>query len=154
MVDNSSSKSTNQEKKSNAPFLKGEVFKAPCPFLRAMRYETDWDTFEQKEILSWKPGLKWENEFTGESFATAHGMGECVWTIVDTHKLPAPYKTRVFFIRTWIDPDGRSFGKKDLKVLAAHTLRHRINKWENKKYDVDIVDFTDADKRRLLEEVA
>lgn len=137
-------------------FEQGQVFKVECPFLRASR--EDYDFFELSDpnyrpvkVLSWKPGSQWGGDGYDESYPEAHGMGFVIYTVIDTHQLPKPYRARVFYLRSWIDPDGRAFGKKDVKITTPQALHYKINKWKNRTYDVEIVDLNEADKKKMLE---
>jgi len=139
-------------------FKQGEIIKVECPFLRIAHdgYEAPDPSeptylYKPVKVMSWMPGTKWSDDGYGESYAECHGMGFVVYTIIDTHKLPKPYRERVFYLRSWIDPDDRAFGKKDVKITTPQALRYKINKWDSRTYDVEIVDLTEADKKRLLE---
>ena len=135
-------------------FEQGQVFKVECPFLRTAHDDFCSDPEINRwpeKVLGWRPGNIWHEEGYGESYAEAHGMGYCVYTVIDTHKLPPPYRERVFYLRSWIDPDGRCFGKKDVKITTPQALHYKINKWKSRTYDVEIVELSEADKTRILE---
>ena len=135
-------------------FEPGQVFKVECPFIRTTF--TDYDLLEADPTkdpvaIGWRPGVRWTGDGFHDDYPEAHGMGFVIYTVIDTHKLPKPYRARVFYLRSWIDPDGRAFGKKDIKMTTYQVLRHKIDKWKNRTYDVEIVDLTESDKQKLLE---
>jgi hypothetical protein len=133
-------------------FTAGESFTVECPFLRTA-YEaaefTDGRLVDKIE-LGWRPGANFESDGCGETWAYSHGIGQAVYKIIDIHKLPFPHKTRVFYIRTWIDPDGKPLGKKTVQILTPNALRERINKARDRSFDLEIVEFSDADAKRLV----
>ncbi len=132
-------------------FEAGQVFTVDCPFLRTAYLNgqfTDGRWIEEIE-LGWRPGVNFENDGSGETWAYAHGMGRSVYKIIDLHKLPHPHKTRVFYIRTWIDPDGKTLGKKTIQILVPNALRDRLKKAEERAFEIDIVEFTEADAKRM-----
>lgn len=54
--------------------------------------------------------------------AVADAMGAQVITVVSVHR-PGRFPTRVFYTRQWRDPDGKLFGKGNLRVLSIHHFR-------------------------------
>jgi hypothetical protein len=80
---------------------------------------------------SWKPGVERVPVYPDSDEAVFHGEGFMVLTVVDTFK-PGKYPTRVFYTRSWIDPQGRTFGKTKLRMTTvghfktlASGYRHR-----------------------------
>jgi hypothetical protein len=43
-------------------------------------------------------------------------------TVVSRHTPSPKYRERVFFTREYVDPDGRTFGKKRLRMLGARAF--------------------------------
>lgn len=105
---------------------KGEEYRVSCPFVRAVY--TYYDEGGSYSSITWRPGIVFEcaGPHGDDSYPVAHGVGTVVYRIVDIHKLPHPYPARAFYVRTWIDPDGRSFGKTSLRISTADALRRRI----------------------------
>lgn len=130
----------------------GEIITIDCPFLRTACEVSDYrDGRYINEIqLGWKPGQAVEH-YDGDSWWHANGAGKAVYHIVDVHKLPHPYKTRVFYIQTWIDPDGKAMGRKTVKIMAPHNLRERIKRSYERFHDIEMVEFTVADAKRYIE---
>lgn len=102
----------------------GEVFDIPYPFVRE---PTDVYTIEDgwSKELSWRPGLLTKSLGSDGSYAYAHDMGAQILTVVSTHK-PGKYQTRVFYLRSWRDPEGKEFGKPRLRVTAVAAFRRLL----------------------------
>jgi len=86
------------------------------PFVR-----TEKEFFDGKDLQKvkcWRPGIDWEVDDYGDGSPWAEKLGKMVLTEIDSHKLPKPYPERVFYLREWIDPDGRRFGKRNLRIIT------------------------------------
>ena len=105
--------------------IEGETYTVECPFVRTTYTHFDVDGSEERP--SWKPGIEWELSAPDESEAVADGIGSVLYTVVSLHPLPRPYSARVFFVREWIDPDGKRFGKKALRIMGIAAFRRRLN---------------------------
>lgn len=74
------------------------------------------------ETKSWRPGVRYELYSPyGGSTACADGVGQMVLQVVSTHK-PGRYPERVFYIRQWVDPLGKTFGKKKLRITTSQAF--------------------------------
>lgn len=73
-------------------------------------------------IDSWKPGTRAVMVYPDESEDVADGMGWMNLTEVSRHK-PGKYPERVFYVRTFTDPDGRTFGKTHLRMTTAQNFK-------------------------------
>lgn len=94
----------------------GDVFEVEYPFVR-VTYEA-FDEEGTQTLLTWKPGCQYEYIGPeGETEAVYDGMGKQVLTVVDTFK-PGHYPMRVFYTRKWIAPDGREFGRSNLRICT------------------------------------
>lgn len=91
--------------------------KAPYPFVREMVPDFG-GTEAGGEVMSWRPGTRSEFVYPDDAEAVADGVGSIVLTEVSRHK-PGRYPERVFYVRAWIDPDGRRFGKAALRMTTA-----------------------------------
>ena len=76
-------------------------------------------------MLAWRPGViepPLEMRSYGDGWADfirwCHGIGACVLTEIEKVVLPKPYQPRIFYVRTWVDPDGKAFGKTTLRVCT------------------------------------
>ena len=75
------------------------------------------------QTKSWRPGVCYVQQCPyGDPAASADGVGWMVLHVVSVHK-PGKYPERVFFIRTWIDPDGQAFGKTKLRMTTTQAFR-------------------------------
>lgn len=93
--------------------------KAPYPFIRVT--VTLHDEEGPHDVQSWRPGVRGVPVYPGDVEEVADGMGSIVLTEVSRHK-PGRYPERVFYVRQWIDPDGRRFGKPGLRMTTAHAF--------------------------------
>lgn len=76
-----------------------------------------------KYIYRWKPGVA-----QGESESPFyHGMGKMVITEIGRCSIEG-FQSRVFYVRSWIDPDGASFGNlRNLRVIAVSGFTRLIS---------------------------
>jgi hypothetical protein len=110
---------------SKREIIEGRAYELDYPFVRST-YE-GYDEDGPLSTPSWKPGT--------ESFAcapddcedVADAVGRVIYTVVSVHRLPKPYASRVFFVREWINPDGKRFGKKQLRILGISAFSSRLN---------------------------
>lgn len=115
----------------NEPIQVGKTYEVECPYVRTTydHYDADEDGYSCTKRETWKPGVEFEARgyYGDESQAVADGIGKVLYTVVSVHPLPKPYKARVFFLREWIDPDGKRFGKKLLRIMGIGAFRSRLN---------------------------
>ncbi len=105
------------------PFHPGDVFRVEYPFVRDT-YCADVDIESGRDIMAttWRPGTEFvgsqgpDGELTSGAYQ-AHGMGTMVLTVVSVHK-PGRFPTRVFFTREWVNPDGKTFGKRGCRMVT------------------------------------
>lgn len=111
----------------------GDFFRAEWPFERddvAIRENREWREENAKAIAlaggdpflialawEWKPGTRTESE-PGTMWTECDAMGHAEFLVVAVCEMPGRYQDRVFYKRTLIDPDGKRWGGKDLKVAA------------------------------------
>lgn len=102
----------------------GDVFNVPYPFV--LEEVELFDGEGPATTKSWRPGVEYiPTGYYGDSFEpVADGMGEMRLTIVSVHK-PGKYPTRVFFVRQWVDPNGKLFGKTKLRMTTATVFASR-----------------------------
>ena len=96
----------------------GTIIKVKYAFVLTTYSETDSEGSSTGP--SWRPGIEKVVTPSGSDGAMVHGEGFMILTVVDTFK-PGKWPTRVFYTRSWIDPQGRAFGKNNLRVT---TLGH------------------------------
>jgi hypothetical protein len=111
------------------PIQEGRTYEVPYPFVHGTYEEQDFDgeTVSTTTLPTWMPGINSEMVSPDDSEAVADGMGKMLLTVVSVHHLPRPYPTRVFFVREWIDPDGKRFGKKKLHIMTLAAFRRRLS---------------------------
>lgn len=103
----------------------GSVFVVEYPFYREKVRLFDGEG--PYETMSWRPGIYYEQTSPyGDGEAFAHAVGRQTLTVISTHK-PGKYPERVFFTRSWTDPDGKSFGKTKLRITTAGAFRTLSN---------------------------
>lgn len=102
----------------------GAQFTAPYPFKRDGKtlYEPDPEGHGSYEIQCWTPGTRIQLAYDGCGEHWADGTGSVRYTVVDTFR-PGSWPTRVFYMREWIDPDGKVFGKDRLRVTTLGAFR-------------------------------
>lgn len=91
------------------------------PFVRATYEERDEEGVAERE--TWKPGTRYEPiDNMGNGHDVADGVGWMHLTEISRHK-PGKYPERVFYTRLFEDPDGKSFGKRNLRMTTAEAFR-------------------------------
>ena len=97
-----------------------ETYTVEHPFVRAeyQFWEMDSEGAASVKRPTWKPGVKAE-DITGHGDVDyfCDGIGKQVLSVVSRHK-PGKYPERVFYLRAWIDPDGKRFGKSALRIAT------------------------------------
>lgn len=100
----------------------GQEFRIAYPFIKDTYGEYDGEEFVEKP--TWRPGCRYEQCGCDDSEAVADGNGEQIMTVVDVHK-PGKYPARVFYTVSWIDPEGRKFGKGKLHIATVEKFMRR-----------------------------
>lgn len=102
----------------------GQTYETWFPFKRETYVELD-DT-GGSERPTWVPGWRYEGQDIGEGEAEFHSKwdddGAMLLTVVSLHKPGPTYAEKVFYVRQWRSPDGRVFGKKNLRVISSRAL--------------------------------
>lgn len=117
-------------------FVCGQEHRAQFPFTREV-YEAPPDDPEGDwvKVPSWKPGAELGADQYDE-WCVADGRGEVVYTVIAVFK-PGSFPTRVFYTRNWIDPDGKRFGKNNLRITTAQHFRTLIKGY---RHDYELVE--------------
>jgi hypothetical protein len=105
-------------------FTPGAEIEVAHPFIREV-----YNGFEEDgpfSTLSWRPGTRVDPHGPEDVEDVADGIGAQIIKVVSVHK-PGRYPTRVFFSRTWRDPEGREFGKTKLCMATSSAFRRRCN---------------------------
>ncbi len=102
-----------------------ETFRVAYPFaLEEYSGPKDGEFYDGK---TWRPGVRFEVRDSGylydpDQVAIADGMGQMVLEVVSRHK-PGKFPERTFFLRSFVDPNGRSFGKAKLRVTTTQAFK-------------------------------
>lgn len=102
-----------------------ETFRVPYPFvLEEYSGPKDGDFYDGK---TWRPGVRFETRDSGyqygpDTVAVADGMGEMVLEVVSRHH-PGKYPERTFYLRSFVDPTGRAFGKAKVRVTTSAAFK-------------------------------
>jgi hypothetical protein len=89
---------------------------APYPFVRStVTFSGEEGPYE---VQGWRPGTLTQEFVSSTSDPLAHGEGKQLLTIVTVCPLPGRYQDRVFYVQQWEDPDGKRFGKKQVRICG------------------------------------
>lgn len=101
-----------------------EEFLVDHPFVRSTYEEPtdDSEGYNTRTVPCWKPGIEFVATYSGDTDTVAHGVGKQRLTVISRHK-PGKYPERVFYVRQWIDPDGKEFGKPKLRITTAGAFK-------------------------------
>lgn len=99
----------------------GRTYEVVCPFVRTTFEE--WDEDGVAEVPTWRPGVEFIADGPESARAVADGEGKVLYTVVGVYTPPRPYHPRVFYVREWIDPDGKRFGNKQLRIKGIQSFR-------------------------------
>lgn len=98
----------------------GDLFSVRYPFVREVITRFDEEGYNEAE--TWNPGVRWEDAGPEDRGALADGEGWMRLLVVDVFK-PGRFPTRVFYTRSFVDPDGREFGKGRLLIATLEKFR-------------------------------
>ncbi len=108
-------------------FTAGDAIEFPYPFIRG---EFDkWDEEGSYKVLSWQPGVRYEENGYSGTVTIADGIGKQMVNVISIHK-PGRFPERVFFTRRWETPDGIIFGKKHLRMKTTQVFRKLVAGYE------------------------
>lgn len=102
-----------------------ETFRVAYPFaLEEYSGPKDGEFYDGK---TWRPGVRFVVRDSGylydpDQLAIADGMGQMVLEVVSRHK-PGKFPERTFFLRSFVDPNGRAFGKAKLRVTTTPAFK-------------------------------
>ena len=104
----------------------GKTYSVEYPFCRDKIHLFDEEG--GAEVDTWRPGTRQMHENNGEfaeRWTEADAMGEMLLSVVSVHR-PGVYPERVFFTREWKDPDGKVFGKNNLRVKSKAAFKRML----------------------------
>lgn len=114
----------------------GQVFEVAYPFIKDEVQLFDEDG--SYKTMAWRPGTYQEPDgpYGERTISFADGEGTMILTVVQTVTFPGTkYRERVFYTRQWRDPDGQTFGKRDLKVKGKGAFMAMAEKF---RYEYEI----------------
>lgn len=119
----------------------GDVFTVTYPFMRDSFSMPDFDgeSFTEVVLPTWKPGCDYRPCAPDDTEGFCHAEGKMELTVVEVFK-PGKYPTRVFFTRQWIGPDGKKFGKANLRIMTLPAFKRRAAGWFADPYVIDAED--------------
>ena len=105
-------------------FIVGQEITVAYPFVRDTYevHEADEDGYSSYNKPTWVPKTRtvWTHSDSTEEVADA--VGSQILTIVSIHK-PGRFPERIFYTRRWRDPDGKEFGKNNLRIKTTQAFR-------------------------------
>jgi hypothetical protein len=93
---------------------------APYPFYHEVFHYFDEDGPGSK--IAWRPGTRFVQTAIDDGDYVWDGEGEIRLRVVGIYR-PGKYPTRVFFVRQWVDPSGRVFGKTNLRMTTLGAFK-------------------------------
>lgn len=112
-------------------FIAGQIIRAAYPFVRTTYDALPDDGSAPTQEPTWRPGTKAElMPPYGDAQEFADGVGQVIYTVIAVFK-PGSYPARVFFIRQWADPDGKTFGKSKLRITTQQAFRTLVKGWRH-----------------------
>lgn len=79
---------------------------------------------------TWRPGVRFEFVHPDDSEAVADGEGKMLLEVVSTHK-PGKWPERIFYLRRWIAPNGKGFGKRKMRIATAQNFRRIASRYQH-----------------------
>lgn len=93
----------------------------PFPFVRC-KVDIHDGAGGTMTVDSWRPGTREIYVYPDDFEGIADGIGTMNLSEVSRHK-PGRYPERVFYVRTFTDPEGRTFGKTHLRMTTAQNYK-------------------------------
>ena len=95
-----------------------EQYEVPFPF--HLKDFPSWNDDGHTMIQTFTPGIRMVQVGVDDVEAIADGMGKMVLTVVR-------HRTRVFYTRQWVDPNGKHFGKSKLRVTTQAAFTRMVS---------------------------
>ncbi len=118
------------------PYSAGQSFSIVYPFIRDTY--TAMDEEGGAEVKTWRPGVHIEHggRYSDDAVIWADAEGSANFTVVACFK-PGHFPTRVFYTRQFVNPDGKTFGKRKMLMATVEKFR-RLTKGYLYGYDVEL----------------
>ena len=102
----------------------GKAYEVRYPFVRCTF--TNFDEDGPFDDEGWRPGFEFSaNKSEEGADPAADKWGKVFYSVIDVHK-PGKFPTRVFYTRSWEDPDGRRFGKGTLRMVTLEKFNRML----------------------------
>ncbi len=105
-------------------YAAGQVWRKATPFLVEDRLVCD--TFGQRTVRSWRPGIRWLQVAPDDSEPDSDGEGIEVRTIAAFVEI-AGEVPRILYRRHLVDPTGKVFGKPKMRMTTPSAFSAWIN---------------------------
>ncbi len=112
-------------------YAPGQVWRKATPFLVEDRVVCD--TFGQRTVKSWRPGIRWIPVSPDDSEPDSDGEGVEVRTIASYVEI-AGEVPRILYRRHWVDPDGKVFGNPKMRMTTPSAFSAWINDTAGYRY--------------------
>lgn len=112
-----------------------EVHQIKFPFIQ-QKYSGPLDGALVEDAQTWRPGTSREADDDGYNpIYSADGEGLMVLEVLGCFK-PGRFPERTFYLRRFIDPDGRQFGKEKVRVIASSAFKRMLKGYRH-PYELD-----------------
>ncbi|MDN8612740.1 hypothetical protein [Variovorax ginsengisoli] len=118
-----------------------ETHEIAFPFVKES-YSGPMDGVVVDDADTWRPGTRREWSSGGDAYYqdveewwAADGHGKMVLQVVGRFK-PGKYPERTFYLRSFIDPTGRQFGKDKLRVISSAAFKRMLKGYRH-EYMID-----------------
>lgn len=111
---------------------KPEIYQIEYPFSLDNENPFDFEDFNP-----WRPGTikpdddEYDEYHYRDQTYFAHGIGRMILEVISRHK-PGKYPERTFYIRKWRDPNGKVFGKTQLRITTSQNFRRLCRGYRHK----------------------
>lgn len=93
------------------------IWEVEFPFVRVDYTPPPDEEGPSGPVKTWKPGTVYACASPSEEFQLAEGVGLMRLVEVSRHK-PGKFPERVFYTRSFVDPGGREFGNRRLRMTT------------------------------------
>ncbi len=126
--------------KAKPRFAAGQTWRKPAMFL--LEDYTAYNAIKGEQIIkTWRPGMRWVQVAPDDHDPDCDGDGFEFREIVAVVNVPREV-SRVIYRRSWLDPAGKAFGKRKLKMTTASAFSAWVN---------DSAGYRERNNRRVAE---
>lgn len=103
-------------------FRKGQIFNIQIPFVLWRPKHPGQNLNVDEDGLCWWPSTRKE-----DGKVVIDGIGHHVFEVVSIHKPGPKYPTRIFYLESWVWPDGSKKAERDLKLMIENQFRKAVS---------------------------